>query len=81
MKIIYREIADYLEKSEQSIKHWKIDQPQLLEFAKNGALLKKYNCDDHEHLKEMIELDQFIKESGMSYTQLKELLEAVKKCR
>jgi hypothetical protein len=43
MKIIYKEIAEYTNKTEQGIKQMKTNNPEQLELLKIGALCKKYN--------------------------------------
>lgn len=43
MKIIYKEIAEYTNKTEQGIKQMKTNNPKQLELLKIGALCKKYN--------------------------------------
>ncbi len=43
MKIIYKEIAEYTNKTEQGIKQMKTNNPKQLELLKVGALCKKYD--------------------------------------
>ena len=50
----------------------------LLELVKNGALLKKYNADNHEDLKKLIEINNLLKDNNISYDKLKKILEAFK---
>lgn len=78
MNITYNEIANYLEKAEQTVRGWKVKHPELLVLIKNGALLKKYNADNHEDLKKLIEINQLLKDNNISYDKLKKILEAVK---
>lgn len=78
MNIKYEEIANYLNKSSGTIRVWKVKFPTLLEFCKNGALLKKYNADNHEDLKKLIEINNLLKDNNISYDKLKKILEAVK---
>lgn len=54
MKITYKEIAEYTNKSEQGIKQMKKNNPQQLELLKTGGLCKKYNIElkDLEKIKE-----------------------------
>ncbi len=85
MKVTNKEIAEFLSyedkpKSDITVMGWKNKDPKLLELVKNGALLKKYDCDNHEELKEMIEIHNMIKDSGISNEQLKGLLGAVRAC-
>lgn len=42
-KITYRELADHLGKSENTIKGWKQKFPELLEVCKIGTFCKKNN--------------------------------------
>ncbi|MEA2100581.1 MAG: hypothetical protein U9P72_10685 [Campylobacterota bacterium] len=44
-KVTYKQIADYLEKSEQTIKGWKSRSPNLLEVVKIGIFCKRHNLD------------------------------------
>ena len=78
MNIIYNEIAEILNKDEKTIRGWKQKAPALLELVKNGALLKKYNADNHEDLKKLIEINNLLKDNNISYDKLKKILEAVK---
>ena len=43
LKIIYKEIAEYTDKTEQGIKQMKTNNPKQLEILKLGAICKKYN--------------------------------------
>lgn len=54
MKITYKEIGQYTNKSEQGIKQMKKNNPQQLELLKIGGLCKKYNINlkDIEKIKE-----------------------------
>ena len=78
MNIKYEEIANYLNKSPGTIRVWKVKFPTLLEFCKNGALLKKYNADNHEDLKKIVEINNLLKDNNISYDKLKKILEAFK---
>lgn len=78
MNITYNEIANFLDKAEQTVRGWKVKHPELLELIKNGALLKKYNADNHEDLKKLIEINQLLKDNNISYDKLKKILEAFK---
>ena len=42
-EVIYKDIAKYINKSEQSIKGYKANNPQLLEILKLGSFCKKNN--------------------------------------
>jgi len=55
--ITYKEIAEYLDKSETTIKNWKQKFPTLLEFVKTGAFCKKNNITI-EMIKNCIELKE-----------------------
>ena len=54
MKIKYKEIGEYTNKSEQGIKQMKKNNPKQLELLKIGGLCKKYYIDlkDIEKIKE-----------------------------
>lgn len=60
MKIIYKEIAEYTNKTEQGIKQMKTNNPEQLELLKVGALCKKYNISLKE-LEAVIKLKENIK--------------------
>ena len=60
MKIIYKEIAEYTNKTEQGIKQMKTNNPEQLELLKIGALCKKYNISLKE-LEAIIKLKEDIK--------------------
>ncbi len=55
--IIYKDIAQYINKSEQSIKGYKVNNPELLEILKLGSFCKK-NDLDIEKIKKLIEVKQ-----------------------
>ena len=57
MIITYKEIADYTNKVESTMKQMKKNNPQQLELLEMGALCKKYNIniDDLKALNEMKE--------------------------
>ncbi len=59
-KITYKEIAEKLGKSEQTIKGWKSRSPELLEFVKLGILCKKNGLDVEKIIK-LSELQEIIK--------------------
>jgi len=44
-KPTYREIAEYIKKSEITVKGWKSKQSELLELVQIGALCKKNNIN------------------------------------
>lgn len=60
MKIIYKEIAEYTNKTEQGIKQMKNNNPEQLELLKIGALCKKYNINIDD-LKILIEMKEKLK--------------------
>ena len=60
MKIIYKEIAEYTNKTEQGIKQMKTNNPEQLELLKIGALCKKYNISLKD-LEAIIKLKEDIK--------------------
>lgn len=45
MNITYKEIADYTNKVESTMKQMKKNNPGQLELLKIGAICKKYNID------------------------------------
>lgn len=45
MNITYKEIADYTNKVESTMKQMKKNNPEQLELLKIGAICKKYNID------------------------------------
>jgi hypothetical protein len=53
MKVIYKEIAAYINKTEENIKYLKKTNPQLVEILKLGSFCKKYNISV-EDLKKII---------------------------
>lgn len=60
MKIIYKEIAEYTNKTEQGIKQMKTNNPKQLELLKIGAICKKYNIELKD-LKALIQMKEEIK--------------------
>ena len=61
-KIHYKEIAEYINKSEGTIKNWKKNHPELLELVKLGAFCKKNNITI-EQVEKCIDLKESIKEN------------------
>jgi|LGOV01.1.fsa_nt_gb hypothetical protein len=59
-QVSYKEIGDYLGKSENTIKGWKQKFPVLLEFVKVGAFCK-HNDLDIGKITKLIELQEMIK--------------------
>lgn len=55
--IIYKDIAEYIKKSEQTIRGYKVNNPELLEILKLGSFCKK-NDLDIEKIKKLIEIKQ-----------------------
>ncbi len=55
--IIYKDIAEYIKKSEQTIRGYKVNNPELLEILKLGSFCKK-NDLDIEKIKKLIEVKQ-----------------------
>lgn len=45
MNITYKEIADYTNKVESTMKQMKKNNPEQLELLRIGAICKKYNID------------------------------------
>ena len=60
MKITYKEIGEYTNKSEQGIKQMKKNNPQQLELLKIGGLCKKYKI----HINQIINLIKEKKENN-----------------
>jgi len=58
--ITYKEIGDYLGKSENTIKGWKQKFPVLLEFVQIGVFCKKNNLDI-DKISKLVELQEIIK--------------------
>ena len=56
-KVTYKDIANYINKSEQQIKWYKKNNPQLLELTKIGAFCKK-NGITIEMIKNCIQLKE-----------------------
>lgn len=50
-KATYKEIAEYLDKNEGTIKNWKANHPHLLELVKLGMICKKNGIDEPKLLK------------------------------
>ena len=59
--ITYKELANYLDKSEHTIKQWKQKFPILLEFSKTGAFCKKNNIT-LEDIKACIKMKELAKD-------------------
>lgn len=62
-QLSYKEIGDYLGKSENTIKGWRQKFPALLELVKIGAFCKHNNLDI-EKINKLIELQEIIKEKA-----------------
>ena len=60
-EIIYKDIASYINKSEQTIKSYKKNNPELLSVLRVGAFCKK-NDLDIEKIKKIIELKNVFKD-------------------
>lgn len=58
--IIYKDIAEYLGKTEGTIKNWKANHPVLLELVKLGAFCKK-NDLDQEKIEKLTDLQEVIR--------------------
>ncbi len=56
-EIIYKDIANYINKSEQTIRGYKVNNPELLKILKLGAFCKK-NDLDIEKIKSIIEFKE-----------------------
>lgn len=62
-QLSYKEIGDYLGKSENTIKGWRQKFPVLLELVKIGAFCKHNNLDI-EKINKLIELQEIIKDKS-----------------
>ncbi|MDT8338556.1 MAG: hypothetical protein RQ763_05100 [Sulfurimonas sp.] len=62
-QLSYKEIGDYLGKSENTIKGWKQKFPELLELVQIGAFCKHNNLDI-EKIDKLIELQEIIKDKS-----------------
>jgi len=58
--IQYKDIANYLGKSEGTVKNWKNSHPVLLEFCKIGAFCKENNLDINK-IKKLVEVQEAVK--------------------
>jgi predicted transcriptional regulator len=63
-KVTYKEIADYLGKSEGTIKNWKANHPELLEVVKLGMMCRVNNIDQIK-LSKMIDLYEIISQERL----------------
>lgn len=61
MKTTYKDIAEILGKSENTIKGWKQKFPELLELVRIGVYCKK-NALDEEKISKLIEIQRIIKD-------------------
>jgi hypothetical protein len=62
--VTYKEIAEYINKTEGTIKNWKSSHPVLLEFSKIGAFCKK-NGINIDMIKNCIELKEMAKKDNV----------------
>jgi len=62
-KVTYKDIANYLDKSEATIKSWSSRYPNLLEATRIGVFCKKNNIT-MEHIKKCMELKEIVKKGG-----------------
>jgi predicted transcriptional regulator len=62
-KILYKEIAEYLGKSEQTIRGWKVKSPELLEIVKAGSFCKK-NDITIEDIKACVQMQKLVRGKG-----------------
>ena len=60
MQIIYKEIAEYIGRTEANIKYMKKQNPKQLELISIGAICKKYNIELKD-LKALIQMKEGIK--------------------
>ncbi|WP_418179750.1 hypothetical protein ACNSOO_04610 [Aliarcobacter lanthieri] len=59
-EIIYKDIANYIHKSEQTIRGYKVNNPDLLEILKIGAFCK-HNDLDIEKIKKLVDIQEAVK--------------------
>lgn len=59
-EIIYKDIAEYIHKSEQTVRGYKVNNPDLLNILKLGAFCKKNNISI-EKIKKCVELQELAK--------------------
>ena len=83
---IYKDIAELLSypekpKSFNTVKNWASKDPKLLNLLINATLLHNADYKNTEDIKELLEIDSKLKESGMSREHLNGLLDAVKVCK
>jgi hypothetical protein len=62
-KVTVKDIANYVNKNENTISGWNSKNPQLLELVKIGAFCKKNNLDI-EKIKKLVELQELIKDKS-----------------
>lgn len=62
-KVTYKDIANYLNKSETTIKSWSSRYPEMLELCKIGAFCKKNNITI-DMIKNCIELKEMASKQG-----------------
>lgn len=67
MQVIYKEIAEYIGRTEANIKYMKKQNPKQLEVLTLGAICKKYNID----IKDLKALND-MKKNISSINELKE---------
>ena len=67
MQVIYKEIAEYIGRTEANIKYMKKQNPKQLEILTLGAICKKYNID----IKDLKALND-MKKNITSINELKE---------
>lgn len=60
MNITYKEIGEYINKVESTMKQMKKNNPKQLELLKIGAICKKYNIELKD-LKALIQMKEEIK--------------------
>lgn len=60
IKVIYKEIAEMINKTESNMKYMSKNNPSQLELLKLGALCKKYGLNEND-IKQCIKLKNNIK--------------------
>lgn len=79
MNITYKEIAEFINKTEQGVKYYKSNNPELLEILKVGCLLKKYGIVNKDNLKKLIELNNTIDDTNVDLSKIQEIVKILKK--
>ncbi len=63
-EIIYKDIAEYINKAEQTVRGYKVNNPNLLDILKLGAFCKKNNITI-EKIKKCAQLQELAKNQNL----------------